>query len=208
MTSEREVLRSIARAPMRTVRPRDLVDRYAHPGPRLAALAERGVVHRLAHGVYCAVPTEHVGTRWRPALEAATAAIATALYGDRVPVLTGVTAARVHQAWPRAVGAGFVAVPTQRRPLDMVDRHATVHFVTRAVERLDAVATITELGTALVTTPEQTILDLARADPRGEDPEVQAAVDALWVQCDPQVLAEIVPRQRMRATYERVVAGR
>src|SRR5665647_3426364 len=108
---------------MRTVRAPDLAGIYAFPGPALAALARRGVVHRLAHGIYCAVPPEHSGGTWRPSLEAAVAAIATALYGDRIPILTGPTAARVHQALPRAIGVGYVAVPTQRRPARRGPRH-------------------------------------------------------------------------------------
>jgi len=208
VTAEREVLRLIARAPLRTVRAANLVDVYSHPGPELAILMRRGVVHRLAHGIYCAVPPEHVGETWRPTIEAATAAVATVLYGDRVPVLTGLTAARMHRALPRAIGVGYVAVPTQRRPLRLADRDGEIRFVMRAVTELDAVALTTDLGQALVTTPEQTVLDLARADPRRERLDVQEAIDALWPDCDPHVLAEIAGRARMRATYARVAADR
>ena len=205
---EREALRLIARAPMRTVRAPDLTGVYAFPGPALAALARRGVVHRLAQGLYCAVPAEHAGGAWRPSLEAATAAVAAALYGDRVAILTGLTAARVHRALPRAIGVGYVAVPKQRRPMGLADRDGEIRFVMRAVAELDAVAVGTELGQALVTTPEQTVLDLARADPRAEDLEAQEAIDALWPECDPAVLAEIAARQRMRATFARVANHR
>ena len=208
MTAEREALRLIARAPMRTVRAPDLAGVYAFPGPSLAALARRGVVHRLTHGIYCAVPPEHTGDTWRPSLEATVAAIATALYGDRIPVLTGLTAARLHQALPRAIGVGYVAVPTQRRPMRLADRDGEVRFVMRTIANLDAVAVTTELGKALVTTPEQTVLDLARADPRAEDLDTQEAIDALWPQCDPAVLEEIAARQRMRATHGRLAARR
>jgi len=208
VNAEREVLRLIARAPLRTVRAANLVDVCSHPGPELAILMRRGVVHRLAHGIYCAVPPEHVGETWRPTIEAATAAVATVLYGDRVPVLTGLTAARMHRALPRAIGAGYVAVPTQRRPLRLADRDGEIRFVMRAVTELDAVAVTTDLGQALVTTPEQTVLDLARADPRREHLDVQEAIDALWPDCDPHVLAEIAGRARMRATYARVAADR
>ena len=80
--------------------------------------------------------------------------------------------------------------------------------MTRAVSELDAVAMATELGQTLVTTVEQTVLDLARADSRGEDLDTQQAIEALWPQCDPAVLEEIAGRQRMRATLRRVAAGR
>ncbi len=208
MNTERDALRVVGRAPLRTVRAADLAHLYAYPGPQLAILQRRGVVHRLAHGIYCAVPPEHIGTGWRPALEGATAAIATALYGDRVPVLTGLTAARVHRALPRAIGTGYVAVPTRRRPLRLADRDSTVRFVMRDVATLDAVLIQTDLGQALATTPEQTLLDLARRDPRTEDVDVQDAIAALWPECELDVLEGIADRQWMRATLDRVAADR
>lgn len=208
MNTERDALRVVGRAPLRTVRAADLAHLYAYPGPQLAILQRRGVVHRLAHGIYCAVPPEHIGTGWRPALEGATAAIATALYGDRVPVLTGLTAARVHRALPRAIGTGYVAVPTRRRPLRLADRDSTVRFVMRDVATLDAVLIQTDLGQALATTPEQTLLDLARRDPRTEDVDVQDAIAALWPECEADVLEGIADRQWMRATLDRVAADR
>ena len=204
MSAERVALRLVGRAPMRTVRAADLAAVYAFPAPALAALARRGIVHRLTHGVYCAVPPEYAGDTWRPSFEAATAAIATALYGDRVPILQGLTAARMHHALPRAIGAAYVAVPTQRRPLRLADRDGEVRFVMRKVASLDAVAMTTELGQALVTTPEQTVLDLARTDPRAVDLDAQEAIEALLPQCDSVVLEEIAARQRMRATHRRL----
>lgn len=76
------------------------------------------------------------------------------------------------------------------------------------VEALDAVLVETDLGPALATTPEQTVLDLARADPRGQDVDAQDAIGALWAECNLEVLEDIAGRQRMRATLERVTAGR
>lgn len=206
MNNERDALKVVGRAPLRTVRAADLAHLYAYPGPELAILQRRGVVHRLAHGIYCAVPPEHIGAGWRPTLEGATAAIATALYGDRVPVLTGLTAARVHRALPRAIGTGYVAVPTGRRPLRLADRDSAVCFVMRDVAALDAVLIQTDLGPALATTPEQTVLDLARNDPRAEDVDAQDAIAALWPECEPDVLEGIADRQRMRATLDRVAS--
>ncbi len=208
VSEERDAQRVIARAPMRTVRAADLAGVYAHPGPQLAVLDRRGVAHKLAYGFYCAVPQEHVGAAWRPSTEAATAGVAAALYGDRVPVLTGLTAARVHRALPRAIGTGYVAVPTQRRPLRFADRDGAVRFVMRDVAALDAVLVQTDLGAALATTPEQTVLDLARSDPRGQDSDVQGAISALWPECDRAVLEDIAGGQRMRATLARVAVGR
>jgi hypothetical protein len=129
-------------------------------------------------------------------------------HGDWVPVLTGLSAARVLQALPRAIAAGHVAVPTGRRPLDFADRPGQVRFVRRRVEVLEAALIGTDLGPALATTPEQTALDLARADPSGVDPDAVEAIVALWPRCDQVLLEQIAADQRMRATLERLRAQR
>lgn len=198
----------VARASLRTIRTRDLAEVFANPRQAARSLERRGLLHHLAQGFYCAVPQEHNPTQWTPTIEAAAAGIASAIYGDRVPVLTGLTAARARRALPRAIGAASTAVPIQRRPLQLLDREGRIHFVTRAVADLDAVLVTTDLGQTLATTPEQTVLDLARADPRGQDADAQEAIDALWPECDQAVLAEIAGRQRMRATLARLWARR
>ena len=209
MVNEKLTFRQlVARAPLQTIRTKDLAEVYANPRQEARALERRGLLHHLAHGFYCAVPPEHNPSLWRPTIEAAAAGIASAIYGDRVSVLTGLTAARVHRALPRAIGVAFAAVPVQRRPLQLVDRAGQIHFVTRAVADLDAVLVTTDLGQALATTPEQTVLDLGRADPRGQDADTREAIDTLWPECDQVVLAEIAGRQRMRATLARLRAGR
>jgi hypothetical protein len=193
---------------MRTIVVADVAGLYAHPRKEIREYQIAGVLHRLARGVYCAVPPDVEPQTWRPSLEAATAAVATAFYGARVPVLTGLTAARAHLALPRAIGAGYVAVPSYRRPATLADRDAIVHFAERDVAELDAVLIQTDLGSALATTPEQTLLDLAKRDPRGEDLDSREAIEALWPQCDPATLEQIAGRQRMRATLRRVARGR
>ena len=208
VNKELTVRQLVARAPLQTIRTKDLAEVYANPRQEARALERRGLLHRLAHGFYCAVPPEHNPSLWRPTIEAAAAGIASAIYGDGVSVLTGLTAARVHRALPRAIGVAFAAVPVQRRPLQLVDRAGQIHFVTRAVADLDAVLVTTDLGQALATTPEQTVLDLGRADPRGQDADTREAIDTLWPECDQVVLAEIAGRQRMRATLARLRAGR
>ena len=208
VNSELTFRQLVARAPLRTIRTNDLAEVYANPRQEARALERRGLLHHLAHGFYCAVPPEHNPALWRPTIEAAAAGIASAIHGDRVSVLTGLTAARVHRALPRAIGVGFVAVPVQRRPLQLMDRAGRIHFVTRDVTDLDAVLVTTDLGEALATTAEQTVLDLGRADPRGQDADTREAIDTLWPECDQVVLAEIAGRQRMRATLARLRAGR
>ena len=200
--------RVVARAPMRTVRPADLGQVYAQPRVRVRDLEARGVLHRLAHGYYCAVPLEFDAGSWRPSLEAAAAGIATAVFGDRVPVLMGKSAARVHRALPRAGAQAWVAVPRAHRPVQLVDRDAVVRFVRRDVAALDATLVSTDLGQTLATTVEQTVLDLARSDPRLVDLDTQEAIGALLPVCDQQVLGRLAGQQRMRATLRRLEAVR
>src|SRR5664280_2170429 len=47
VNTERDALRVIGRAPLRTIRAVDLAEVYAHPGAELASMQRRGVVHRL-----------------------------------------------------------------------------------------------------------------------------------------------------------------
>lgn len=200
--------RLAARAPLRTIRVGDLAPVYAHPRQEARALERRGVLHRLAHGFYCAVPPEHDPDAWKPSTEAGAAGIATAVYGDRVPVLMGLSAARAHHALPRALAGAQVAVPTPRRPLAFLDRPGSVRFSVRTVGQLDAVLVGTDLGPALATTPEQTVLDLARADPRGVDLDAVEAIGALWPRCRDGSLARIADAQRMGATLARLRSER
>jgi predicted transcriptional regulator of viral defense system len=167
-------------------------------------LERRGAVHRLAHGYYVVVPQEYVGTGWMPALEAAAAGIATADLGPANAILMGVSAARLHGAIPRAIDTAVVAVPAQRAAIKLADRAATVRFVKRETARLDAERMSTELGPTLVTTPEQTILDLARRPDLGDaEDEVPGAVRILIARADANLLEELAMAQRARASLRR-----
>lgn len=194
----------LARAPLRTIRPVDAGTVYAHPRAQLRRLTEGGVLHRLADGYYVVVPQTAVGRTWLPALEPAAAGIGSAIYGPDHVVLMGVSAARVYGAIPRALAVAVVAVPRQHRAIRLTDRTALVRFVTRAVDGLDAERIETELGPALATTPEQTVLDLAhRPDLGGSASDVPAAVAALYVRCDRQRLQTLAVEQRRLASMHR-----
>ncbi|MEV0033795.1 type IV toxin-antitoxin system AbiEi family antitoxin [Nocardia sp. NPDC050793] len=198
-------LPDFARRPLRTVGSADATDVYRHPRQQLARLARQGLLHRVAQGYYVVVPQEYVGVPWLPELEAAAAGIGAAMFGPDHAVLMGVSAARVHGAIPRALAVAILAVPRQRALLQLNDRDASVRFVTRDTARLDAELMSTELGQALVTTVEQTVLDLARRPDLGDMAvEVPAAVRALYPRCDADRLTELAAEQRMRATSRRV----
>ncbi|MFC7573142.1 hypothetical protein ACFQX8_12380 [Klenkia terrae] len=90
---------AITQAPLRTIRPQDLAAVYTQPNVQLARLTRGGRVRKAAPGLYYALPDDQDVT-WLPTLEAVAAGAATALYGDRVPVLMHLTAARLHGALP------------------------------------------------------------------------------------------------------------
>lgn len=192
----------ITNAPLRTIRAVDLSDAYTQPGVQLKRLVGQGDLHRLARGVYYA-PPDDVTESWIPTMEAAAAAVATAFFGDRVPVLMHLTAARMHGAVPRALAVGIVAVPRQQKPMPLTDRqHGRVLFVKRDVSTLDAVLTATELGAVLTTTREQTLLDLAKRPQLGDDPgQVEEAIRALLPRVDFETVARLAREQRARAAY-------
>jgi predicted transcriptional regulator of viral defense system len=198
------VPRELAALPLRTLRPQDAAAIYAQPRGEIHRLERRGALHRLAHGYYVVMPQEHTRTRWMPALEAAAAGIATSDFGPANAILMGVSAARLHGAIPRALGTAVVAVPAQRNAIKLTDRAATVRFVKRDTARLDAERMSTELGPTLVTTPEQTVLDLARRPGLGgAEDEVQDAVRILIARADIDLLDELATAQRARASLRR-----
>jgi hypothetical protein len=60
------------------------------------------------------------------------------------------------------------------------------------------------MGTALVTTVEQTLLDLAHRPDLGDVPaEAYDAVRALWSRADTEELERIAAEQRLRAALRR-----
>ncbi len=196
----------LARAPMRAARPQNMRDRWTQPAKEFTRLRRRGVVRRLAHGHYIAPPDGLRADAWMPDLETAAMGVATARYGDRVPVLMGLGAARFHRALPRALGETFVAVPDQARPLELDDDLGLVTFVTRDTATLDARLEQFETGRALVATPEQTVLDVAhRADWGGGDTLAAEMITALWPRVDRERLDALATRQGRTAARDRAV---
>jgi hypothetical protein len=189
---------------MRTFRTADAAVAYAHPAPQLRRLESLGVLHRLAHGYYMVVPQDQVGTNWMPTLEAAAGGIAAARFHPEHAPLMGVSAARLHGALPRALAVAIVAAPTHHDPITLLDRPASVRFVKRDTARLDVETVATEVGRALVTSIEQTVLDLARRPPLNvADDQIPDALRALLPRCDPELLHELARRQRLGSALSR-----
>ncbi len=175
----------LARAPMRTARPQNMRDRWAQPAKEFTRLRHRGIVRRLAHGYFIVPPDGAHALAWKPDLETAAMGVATARYGDRVPVLMGLGAARFHRALPRALGETLVAVPEQARALELDDDLGLVTFVTRDTATVDARLEQFETGRALVATPEQTVLDVAhRPNWGGGIALATEIIAALWPRID------------------------
>lgn len=194
-----------AQAPMRTVRTSAASAVYAHPGTQMARLERLGLLHRVAVGYYVVVPQERIGTDWRPSIEATAAGIATAAVGAGRAVLMGVSAARMHNVIPRALGIAIVAVPDDRRDLTLRDRDGMIHFVRRDTDHIDAELMTTDLGQCLITTPEQTVLDLAHRPNLGHAADqAHTAIAALLPRCNEETLERLVREQRLRAALTRI----
>ncbi|OMC40023.1 hypothetical protein A5740_26035 [Mycobacterium sp. GA-1841] len=195
---------ALALAPLKTIRPRHAAAVYQHPRAQLARLERNGVLHRLADGYYVVKPPEMAGRQWMPSLESASAGVAAAIFGfDNIAVM-GVSAARLHGAIPRALATAIVAVPRQHRPIALSDRPATVRFVKRDITALDVERIESELGPVLVTTPEQTILDLAHRPSLGDnETDAPAAIAALYARSDRQRLGRLAVEQRRVASLRR-----
>jgi hypothetical protein len=138
-------------------------------------------------------------------MEAAGLAVATAIFGPGVPVLMGASAARLLRVVPRALDVATVAVPRQHRDICLIDG-GVIRFVMRDVERLDArQEAVPDLGLGLVTTEEQTVLDLAkRGDAALGESGVAEAITALLSRCDRGTLERLAREQHLRSALARV----
>lgn len=198
---------TLARVPFGLIRPVDAREVYAYPGPEFQRLVERGVLRRVATGYYAIVPPSAHGLEWMPSLEAVAYGIGAADYGPAYVTLMGLSAARLHGGIPRALATAVVAVPKQRPPVALADRPGRITFVRRDVDRLQAERMTTDLGAALVTTIEQTVLDLARRpELGGAAAEARTGVHALWSRVDSEELIQIARAQRLGAAADRARA--
>jgi hypothetical protein len=187
---------ALARRTNRVLRPRDAAPVYAHPRAELSRLARAGAARHVATGYYVLIPQDRWGDdRWTPDLDAVALGIAQADHGPGV-ALMGTSAARHHGAIPRALGAAIVATAKQRPMLDT--EVGRIVFVTRDTDRLDLERVDTSLGSGLVTTIEQTLLDLASRPTLGglAPADLTEAVRALAVRADWGLVEQLAHDQR------------
>ena len=188
----------------RVIRPRDAAEIYARPRQEFRRLADRGLLWPAAHGYYVIVPPHAAGDhRWRPSIEPLALGIAVADYGSQATVLDALSAARHLGAIPRALGIATVTVPKQRGTL--ATPVGTIVFHKRDVDTLETQRITTDLADGYVTTPEQTVLDLAAAaevDRVGSD-VVSEALESLAAQVDWARVEELARRQHRPGDYAR-----
>lgn len=183
----------------RVLRPADAGDVYSNPRAEFARLERSGALHRLAPGLFAAVPDDAIGRAWLPPLEATALAIAQTGGHAGHAALMGISAARIHAAVPRAVGVAVVAVEHHRRTLHLTDRQAEIHFIRRDLSPLDLQRHRTDLGQGWVTTIEQTLLDLiARPSIGGVPDAAQEAIGSLIPRADIDLLRRLAVAQRRR----------
>lgn len=187
MARDTDALRAIERAPLRTLRLKELDEFGPNAWRVVDRLVEQGAVKRLAQGLYTVPPGGRDARRWKPTIEQAGIAIAVARFGDRQAAMTDITAARHWAAIPRAVGVATIAVPRAGYAPVALDDGGTVRFIPRKLDELDLTLERTELGAALVTTPAQTLFDLLMKPGRAdmEEEALQAAANL-----QPRVTAE------------------
>jgi hypothetical protein len=188
----------------RVIRPRDAAEIYARPRQEFRRLADRGLLWPAAHGYYVIVPPHAAGDhRWRPSIEPLALGIAVADYGSQATVLDALSAARHLGAIPRALGIATVTVPKQRGTL--ATPIGTIVFHKRDVDNLETQRITTDLADGYMTTPEQTVLDLAAAaevDRVGSD-VVLEALESLAAQVDWARVEELARRQHRPGDYAR-----
>lgn len=207
MAGDVDVVRTVAAAPLRTVRLRDLRGFGQNAWRTVDRLVEQGALTRLLHGVYTAPPDGRDGRTWKPPLEAAALAVATARFGARRVALTGVSAARHLAAIPRAIGIATVAVPRAGYAPVELDGGGAVRFVPRDVDRLEVVLERTALGEGLVTTPEQTLFDLlARPLPVELANDIPDGIRNLAARADAGEFERIATRARGNAAVREMAA--
>ncbi|MDR2998782.1 MAG: hypothetical protein LBU78_11775 [Microbacterium sp.] len=195
MADDVDIVRVIARAPLHTVRLRDLKTFGTNTWRAVDRLTEQGALTRLIHGVYTAPPDGRDGRTWKPPFEPAALAIATVRFGERRVALMGVSAARHWGAIPRAIGVAHVAVPRGGYAPAELDRGGVVRFVPRDLNRLDLVVDRTALGEGMVTTPAQTLFDLiVRRDRDGLAVEIEGAIRNLVPRVKATEFEEITAR--------------
>ncbi|GEA89796.1 hypothetical protein CCE01nite_37450 [Cellulomonas cellasea] len=191
----RRLREALQRGPLGAVDAAALKPYYANPRKALADAASDGRLHRVARGIY--MPRPRTATdRWKPTIETAAAAVGAVTMGQPTPLM-GMSAARMHQALPRALGRAWVASPRTHRAVELTGGGAVSFVMRRRFDALDIEKIDSELGPLTVTTVDQTILDLMRGlGAAGLENEIDNVVLALAERTDVGRLHRVVKEDK------------
>lgn len=180
-------------------------------GPLSAEMLEAGVLDEdpeAAAGSVSVDPFSGDPVPWPPTVEAAAIAVASTIHGHGAAVLSGLSAARLLGIWLPSLDVAFVTVPGPQRALPLDDHPGGIDFSQRPLENLALETRPTDLGPALVTCPEQTMLDLEHADPLHRNPFTWSVIRRLGDTCDRELLDHLARTQRRRRTLDRILGLR
>ncbi|WP_210605330.1 hypothetical protein [Brevibacterium oceani] len=185
ISADEALLRALERAPLRTLRLREIRRRkiVSNPSMNLAVLMRHGLVTRITRGTYTANPDGFDEGEWMPGPELRALAWAAATYGDSEKVaLAGLSAAAHWVACPRPTAEAWIIVddPYLAATTTRLDGAVDIHV--RDVSFTDYELTVenTVLGQVHVLSPRQTLADLERVG--AGDARVREAIDLLRAQ--------------------------
>lgn len=193
---------AIAQAPLRTVRPAQLSAIYANPSKELLRLYRQQLVYRLGCGAYIGIPDAQVGIAWQPSTVEAAMAYAASVFGEDVPILAGIGAARWWGLIPREMGICPILVPRQHRNV-MLTGGIQVCFSISRYHLQDTELVTCQLGQFRVQTREQTLLDLVSRPEWGQAPsEAINAAKALLGRANTQKVAKLARDQKLQSAWD------
>lgn len=185
ISADEALLRALERAPLRTLRLREIRRRkiVSNPSMNLAVLMRHGLVTRITRGTYTANPDGFHESEWMPGPELRALAWAAATYGGSEKVaLAGLSAAAHWVACPRPTAETWIIVddPYLAATTTRLDGAVDIHV--RDVSFTDYELTVenTVLGQVHVVSPRQTLADLERVG--AGDARVREAIDLLRAQ--------------------------
>lgn len=185
----------------RVVRPIDLRHQYVQPNVALSRMAAEGLIQRVAHGYYL-VPPDNAEANWKPPFEHLAAGIGVADYGGANVTIWGISAARALGALPRSVAATQVGIPSRRGKLKT--NFGYIHWRRVQVPQIDVRRFDSEVVRTFLTTPTQTVIDLATVVAIPVSPSTIAeAIRNLALQVDWDRAALLAATQRKTASLYR-----
>ena len=129
-------------------------------------------------------------------------AYAASVFGEDVPILAGIGAARWWGLIPREMGICPILVPRQRRNVMLTGGIQVCFSISRYLLQ-DTELVTCQLGQFRVQTREQTLLDLVSRPEWGQAPsEAINAATALLGRVNTQKVAKLARKQKLQSTWD------